>query len=325
MILVTGASGLVGSHLVKELSRNTKEIIALYNSSKPSKDLENLANWHQIDILDICALDEIFKNVKQVYHCAAIVSFNPKEKNKIHHLNIDGTKNIVNACISNKVEKLVHVSSVAALGRIRPGEKINETMSWSEETSNSEYGKTKYLSEMEVWRGFAEGLNVAIVNPSIILGLGNWNNGSTAIFKNVYNEFPWYTLGSSGFVDVKDVVNAMIKLMDSEINGEKFILNGWNLKYQEVFNAIAKNFNKKLPSKKVTPFIASIVWRIEHLKSLFNNKSPLLTRETAATALTNVEYDNYKLLAAIPEFNYSNFEESIQRVCDELKMKYQLK
>ena len=324
MIIVTGASGLVGSHIIKELSLQQKNIIALYNTTAPSKELEFLATWKQVDILDIVEVEEIFKNADQVYHCAALVSFNPKEKKKIHKLNLEGTKNVVNACLSCGVKKLVHVSSVAALGRIRPEEKINESMNWSEETNNSEYGKTKYLSEMEVWRGIGEGLKAVIVNPSIILGASNWNSGSTAIFKNVYDEFPWYTNGSSGFVDVVDVAKAMIALMNSDISSERFILSGWNLPYKKVFDEIAINFNKKLPSKKVTAFIAAIVWRLKKLESYFTGKNPLLTKETAATALTNVEYDNSKLLKAIPEFKYSNFEESIQRICDELKLKYNL-
>ena len=324
MIIVTGASGLVGSHIIKELSLQQKNIIALYNTTAPSKELEFLATWKQVDILDIVEVEEIFKNADQVYHCAALVSFNPKEKKKIHKLNLEGTKNVVNACLSCGVKKLVHVSSVAALGRIRPEEKINESMNWSEETSNSEYGKTKYLSEMEVWRGIGEGLKAVIVNPSIILGASNWNSGSTAIFKNVYDEFPWYTNGSSGFVDVVDVAKAMIALMNSDISSERFILSGWNLPYKKVFDEIAINFNKKLPSKKVTAFIAAIVWRLKKLESYFTGKNPLLTKETAATALTNVEYDNSKLLKAIPEFKYSNFEESIQRICHELKLKYNL-
>lgn len=322
MIVVTGASGLVGSHVVKELSKQHKNIIALYNSSAPSKELEALAQWQRADILDINVLEEIFSKAKQVYHCAAVVSFNPKEKKLMHQLNIEGTKNVVNACIQCGVEKLIHVSSVAALGRIRPGELISENMNWSEDTSNSEYGKTKYLSEMEVWRGIGEGLHAVIVNPSIILGAGNWNTGSSAIFKNVYKEFPWYTNGSSGFIDVNDVATAMIALMESSINAEKFILSAWNLTYRNVFDEIAKNFKKKKPTREITKTIASLVWRFEYFKSMFTNKNPLITKETAATALAKVNYDNAKLLKALPEFKYSNFEQSVERVCKELIEKY---
>ena len=323
MIVVTGASGLVGAHVVKALAKKQYHIIALYHFTAPSKELEALAQWQRADILDINVLEEIFSKAKQVYHCAAVVSFNPKEKKLMHQLNIEGTKNVVNACIQCGVEKLIHVSSVAALGRIRPGELISENMNWSEDTSNSEYGKTKYLSEMEVWRGIGEGLHAVIVNPSIILGAGNWNTGSSAIFKNVYKEFPWYTNGSSGFIDVNDVATAMIALMESSINAEKFILSAWNLTYRNVFDEIAKNFKKKKPTREITKTIASLVWRFEYFKSMFTNKNSLITKETAATALAKVNYDNAKLLKALPEFKYSNFEQSVERICKELIEKYQ--
>ena len=322
MILVTGATGLVGSHLLKELSKKHNSIIALYNKNKPSSDIEQLANWQKVDILDIDALENVMQNVKQVYHCAAIVSFNPKEKKLLHQLNIEGTTNVVNACINANVEKFVHVSSVATLAKKKNG-LVDEKISVAND-DNSEYGKTKYLAEMEVWRGIGEGLNAVIVNPSIILGAGNWNSGSTGIFKSAYNEFPWYTNGSNGFVDVEDVAKAMVLLMNSNVSNERFILSGWNLEYKKVFDEIAKAFNKKQSHKKVTPLLAAIVWRIEKLKSIIIGSNPLLTKETAASAQAKVEYDNSKLLKLFPEFTYSNFEKSIERICSELKRKYSL-
>lgn len=324
MILITGATGLVGSHLVQALQVPPDNIIATYLTSTPPKHLMPLARWQQLDILDIDAVEQIMKGVTQVYHCAAMVSFNPKEKRLLHQLNINGTANIVNACLDDGVEKLVYVSSVASLGRAKKSEPISEKMNWVEDANNSEYSKSKYFAEMEVWRGIGEGLSAAIVNPTIILGAGNWHNGSTGIFKTVYDEFPWYTNGSTGFVDVKDVVPAMIMLMNSNVVNERFILNGWNLPYRKVFDEIATQFNKQKPYKKVTPFLAELVWRFEKLKSIFTAKNPLLTRETAHAAQTNISYNNNKFLEQFPEFKYTDFETAMKRICDELKIKYNL-
>jgi nucleoside-diphosphate-sugar epimerase len=322
MIIVTGASGLLGSHLIKELAQQGKPIKALYKSNIPFE--MNNVEWIRADILDVVALQEIFVNTKQVYHCAASVSFNPQKRKELHETNIIGTTNVVNASIESNIEKLVYVSSVAAFGRIRQGEAVTEAMNWSEATSNSEYGKTKYLAEKEVWRGIGEGLNAVIINPSIILGCGDWNKGSSEIFKSVYNEFPWYTEGVSGFVDVQDVVTAMITLMESNITNERFIVSGHNVSYQQIFNLIANGFNKKQPHKKVTPFLAALVWRIEALKGKLIGKDPLLTKETAATAQAKVYFDNSKLKNFLPAFTYTPIEETINRVCNELKVLHHL-
>jgi dihydroflavonol-4-reductase len=318
MILVTGGAGLLGQELITQLLSNGETVVAIFNKTS-LKDFnhKNLIQRHA-DILDVVALEEAMKGVTQVYHCAAVVSFNPKDRAKLFKVNVEGTANVVNMALSNNVEKIVHVSSVAALGRIREGQVINETMNWTAATSNSIYGQTKHLGEMEVWRGMAEGLDVAIVNPAIILGEADWNNSSTAIFKNVYNEFPWYATGTTGWVDVKDVAKAMIQLMKSKITGERYILNATNETYQNVFNTIADNFGKKRATKKVTPFLASIVWRLEKLKSFFTKKQPLVTKETATTALTTVYYDNTKLLATIPQFSYTLLPDTLKRICKNL-------
>ena len=280
--------------------------------------------WQQADILDILSLEEAMHNVEQVYHCAAIVSFSPKKKELLTKTNIEGTANIVNAAINAGVKKFLFVSSVAALGRIRKDTMVNETMNWSKETSNSEYGKTKYLAEMEVWRGVAEGLPCVVVNPTIILGESDWTKGSTEIFKTIYKEFPWYTEGISGFVDVKDVVKAMIMLMESDVVDERFILNGDNIPYKQLFDEIANCFGKKAPYKKVTPLLAELVWRYEGLKGKITGIDPLLTRETANTAQAKVYFDNSKLLKRFNEFHYTPIAETVQRICSYLKQKHNL-
>jgi len=264
------------------------------------------------------------EGVEQVYHCAAIVSFAPGQAAAMLHANQEGTANVVNACLAKNIQKLVYVSSVAALGRIRENAPVDEAANWTPETSNSVYGKSKYLAEMEVWRGMGEGLNVAIVNPVIILGAGDWNKGSSEIFKSAYNAFPWYTEGVSGFVDVMDVVDTMQLLMQSKITGERYIISAENIQYKNVFTQIATAFNKPAPHKKVTPFLAGIVWRLEALKGIFTGKNPLLTKETAATAQAVVHFDNTKFLNAFPEFKYRTIESTIKRACAELKTLHHL-
>ena len=238
MILVTGATGFLGAELVIQLLKKNNLIrcIKRTNSAIPLKlqNYQTQIEWVDANILDLSDLDDAFTGITLVYHCAALVSFRSDLKSQMLSVNMEGTANIVNLCLANNINKLVHVSSVAALGRIREDGAVDETMHWTPETSNSVYGKSKYLAEMEVWRAMAEGLNIAIVNPVIIFGAGDWNKGSSEIFKSSYNQFPWYTNGISGFVDVLDVVDAMQLLMDSPIVGERYIISAENLSYQTV-------------------------------------------------------------------------------------------
>ncbi len=324
MIFVTGASGLVGSHLIQSLLGKGKKVRALYRQAVPVFAGSEKCDWVKGDILDPIGLNEALEGVEYVYHCAAIVSFAPGAASKMLHSNVEGTANVVNACLTQKVKKLIFVSSVAALGRIRETEAIDESMHWTPETSNSVYGQSKYLAELEVWRAMEEGLPMAIVNPVIILGAGDWNNGSSGIFKSAYNEFPWYTGGMSGFVDVLDVVDAMQILMDSNITGQRYVLSADNLTYRSLFNSIATAFNKRLPYKKVTPLLAGIVWRLEAIKGFFTGKAPLLTKETAATAQATVRFNNQKFLKAFPDFQYRKLEDTIIRVAKELKLIHKL-
>ena len=318
MILVTGGSGLVGNELIRQLLSNGNAVKAIYYRSSLPISHPSLITL-QCDIMDTTALEEAMQGVTHLYHCAAVVSFHKKNKELLFKTNIEGTANVVNAALDAGVKKMVHVSSVSALGRIRENETVTEQMNWTEESSNSLYGKSKYLGEMEVWRGTGEGLQAVIVNPSLILGGGDWTKGSSGIFRSVFQEFPWYSEGITGVVDVKDVARAMILLMNSEINKERFILSAANLSYKQIFTAIAGCFGKKPPGKKVTPFLAAVVWRWEAFKSMFTGRDPLVTKETARTALAKVYFDNHKFLNAMPGFTYTPLEETIKNTCATLQ------
>lgn len=322
MILVTGGSGLLGKEVIKQLLEQGKKVTAIYNKTLLPEFNSANVTYFQCDVLDVVGLEVLMQQgITQVYHCAAIVSFDPKRKRELFKINIEGTANIVNAALAAGVEKLVHVSSVSALGRVKEDKPINENMVWTEDTSTSNYGESKYLSELEVWRGIGEGLDAVIVNPAIILGAGDWQSGSSQIFKSVYDEFPWYTEGVNGFVDVRDVAAIMIQLMESNVSAERFIINATSKSYRELFSLIATAFNKKAPHKKVTPLIAKIVWRLEAIKSRFTKKAPLLTKETATSALEKVHYDNTKLKQFLPQFSYRSIEETIAQTCAALQQK----
>jgi nucleoside-diphosphate-sugar epimerase len=324
-VFITGATGLVGSHLLQELLRLGYSISALYRSTIPDVPGKEKVEWVKGDISDILLLEEVLVDVSEVYHCAAKVSFNASDKEELLKTNVEGTANVVNAAINRGVRKFCYVSSVASLGKGNKGQPISEDTVWNSSTDNtSVYAASKYHGEMEVWRGIGEGLHAVIVNPAIILGAANWNDSSTKIFKTAYEEFPWYTEGVTGFVDVKDVVNAMIRLMNGDISGERFILSAENKTYKEVFTTIATSFDKKPPHKKVTSIIANVVWRLEAIRSLVTKEKPLLTKETAAAAQDVMKYSNNKLLETLPSFEYTPIKDTIDRVTKQLKEAYNL-
>lgn len=318
MILVTGGTGLLGTHLILALHQLNLPVRALFRNSIPPI-IKDKAEWVNGDIRDVVALEAAMEGITRVYHVAGMVSFHPRHQQLLFDINVQGTANVVNASLNAGIQKLVHVSSVGAMGRIRQDGMISEGMQWTQETSNSEYSRTKYLGEMEVWRGIGEGLNAVIVNPTILFGEhGDWKNGSMNMFRTIRNGFPWYSAGGSGFVDADDVAKAMIALMDSDICGERFLINSENLTYHEVFFMIADAFGVKRPYKKVSPLLAAIVWRLEKIRSLFTGKDPLVTKETAKTGLTLVRVDNNKLLKALPSFKYQPLQQSIIRICKAL-------
>lgn len=329
MIFVTGGAGLVGSALLKQLlQQNEGPIKALYRNSMPlllTEEEKQRIEWIKGDVLDTSILDEAMQGCKQVYHSAAVVSYHSKRREQMYKINIEGTANMVNIALDHQVDKFVHVSSVAAIGRIRKGDQIDETTEWTEESNNSHYGKTKYLSELEVWRAIGEGLNAVIVNPSVIIGESNWENGSVAIFKKIWDGFPWYTNGGTGFVDAKDVANAMIRLMHSELSAERYLLSNEHLSFRELFTKIANHFGKQAPQRLAKPWMGEILWRIEAFKAMFSSQEPLLTKETAGTAHATTYYNHNKIIQALPGFGFTAADASIERTCNWLTEQYGLR
>lgn len=315
MILVTGASGFLGSHLVRHLSSSGKQVRALYNSHQPTEELKALANteWLKGDLLDVYEVEQLMQGVHEIYHCAAIVSFDPARKDEMLHFNAESTANIVNQALLQEVRKMIHVSSVAAIGRSGDEKKeITEEEEWGESKYNSAYSISKYMAEMEVWRGMGEGLNAAIVNPGIILGPGTGNDLSNQLIKMVYKGFPFYAKGINAWVDVADVVKAMTMLMPSQVKDERYILSAGNYSYKDIFTMMAEALGKKPPSIYASPFMTNIAWRLIALKKATIGSEAIITRETANNSNTISIYNNQKFVTAFPDFSYTPMESTIK-------------
>jgi dihydroflavonol-4-reductase len=316
-ILVTGGTGFLGSYIIKELVEKKCSVRAIRRSHKLpayiSSEIFDKVEWVEGDILDVISLEEALEGIDTVIHAAAIVSFTKKDREQMYRVNVEGTANVVNMALEKNVRRLIHISSVAELGRTTTGGSVNEEKKWEESKVNTHYAKSKYKSELEVWRGVSEGLNGVILNPSTILGYGDWNSSSCAIFKNIYEEFKWYTPGINGFVDVEDVARVVVSMLDNDINEQRFVVNGDNWAFKKLMDTIAESLGKKKPSRQTTPLLLNIAWRMEKFKSFFTRKKPLLTRESARVAISKTLFENDKVLKALPGFSFTPLQQTIRR------------
>ena len=319
-IFVTGGTGFLGAYIIRELVSNGYQVKALRrNKALPhfmDPTVFEKVDWVQGDLFDLPVLFEAMEGVDAVIHSAAKISFVSSERKEMFKTNIEGTANIVNAAIDNEIKKLVYVSSVAALGQPKKDGLIDEGNPWDEIKPHSNYASSKYHAEMEIWRAMGEGLNAVIVNPSTIIGYGDWNTGSCAIFKSIYDQFPWYTTGANGFVDVGDVARAVVLLLESNIRSERFLVSGENSSFRDLFNLIADGFSKKHPTIEATAFLGAIAWRFEKLKTIITGKQSVLTRETAHVAQSKVNFDHTKILSQFPGFEFTPLQETIRKSCD---------
>lgn len=334
MIFITGGTGLVGSHLLFSLVQRGKEVHALKRKNSSLKDLYSLfehysykaedllkkIHWVEGDILNIEELGAYMNDVSEVYHCAALVSFDHSRRLEMMETNVRGTASIVDLCLQKGVNKFCFVSSISAIGPVGENGIADEESYWKKTKNASWYSWSKFNSELEVWKGMAEGLNVCIVNPSVILGLGSWSRGSGRLFPMIDRGQRFYTGGITGYVDVRDVVEAMIQLMEKEIFGERFILNSENLSYKEIFKMIALKLGKNPPDIKARRYLTSLAWRVQNLLSAFSGHSPLLTRELARASQNKKAYSNKKLVKTLG-LKFIPVAESIQEICKVYKEK----
>jgi len=317
---------LVGSHILLDLCKMgmpvratyrqgsdrdlVRKIFAYYN---PEFDkLFSTIHWVEADITDVLALEDAMVGVEYVYHCAALVSFNKRDREKLEKINVEGTANVVNACLDAGVKKLCYVSSVAALGKGEENKLLDENSKWTHEDDVSNYSISKHLAEQEVWRGSEEGLNVVMVNPCVILGPHNWNIGSTVIFKNMYEGVKYYTSGSNAVVDVRVVADAMIRLMNSDITAQRFLVISENLDFKEFCTKIATAMHKKPPSKEVSRFTAGIGRRLESIRAKLTGTQARITKETIQAAFKRYSYSNQKLKDTLPGINTGTADGAIK-------------
>jgi len=309
MILVTGGTGLLGSHLLHDLTAGGHHVRAIFRARKSIEKVRKVFSyysehpddpfsrieWMQADLLDFGAMDEALAGIKKVYHAGAVVSFFPQDHRHMLRVNISGTTNLVNLALDRAIEKFLYVSSVATLGRAENDDFSDEETYWKASKKNSVYSTSKYGAEREVWRGMEEGLNAVIVNPSVILGPGFWGDGNSGLFSLVWNGLKYYTRGVNGFVDVRDVSGACISLMESRIARERFILSSENCSYEQIFRWMARYLDKPAPKIHVPPALTGLAWRIEAIRSFLMRTRPEVTREMATTTAQVYTYRNDKI------------------------------
>jgi len=330
MIAVTGGTGLVGTHLLYDLTRSGKRVRALkransdtgnvkkvfsYYTSDPEPLLQ-LIEWQDADLLDIYSLTEALEGITEVYHCAAMVSFEKKDHAEMMKINVEGTANMVNAALEKSIIKFCHVSSIASLGRAEHGALTTEETFWKSSPDNSAYAISKYGAEREVWRASEEGLNVVIVNPSLITGPGNWDRSSSNMFSKAFKGIAFYTDGANGFVDVRDVAALMIRLMNSDISNQRFLLNSENTTFRNYFDLMHAAFGKSKTSIKAGKFLSGLAWRADKLRSALTGTTPMITRETAQSAHRVNRFSNQKILAAFPGYTFIPVAQSVKETCD---------
>lgn len=304
MILVTGGTGLVGSHLLYELisaghpvratrRRNSQLDLAsklfLWYDPAAGKTLFEKIEWVEADLNDLSSLQEAIRGVKAVFHCAAMVSFLPSDRERMMKANVEGTANLVNVALAQGIGKFCYCSSVATIGYPEPGQPATESLIWKTSPSNSWYSISKFGAEREVWRGAEEGLPVVMVNPSIVIGPGDTARSSAQLYQSVKNGLKFYTKGITGFVDARDVALALRLLYENPVVNERFILSSESIPYRKVFEYFAEFAGVAPPKYFAGPFLSEAAWRLEKLRGLLTGRKPLITRETARNA-NNIRY-----------------------------------
>lgn len=327
MIAVTGANGLLGSFIVRKLIQEQLPFVALKREGSDTSLLTDVADkiqWRDADVLNPVQVNEAMTGCSKVIHAAAMVSFNPHRANEVMEINAYGTRHVVNACQEHNIQRLVHISSVAALGRQKGQTLVQEDNKWIDNPMNSVYAISKYRAELEVFRGQEEGLNTIILNPSVILAPANWNRSSAKLFKYAWNEKRFYINAFLNYVDARDVASCTVKFLQTDHQAQRIIVNAGNISFKNFFEKIAANFNVRAPSIKLSKNILNVVAKTELLRTLFSRSEPLVSRETAQLADTRFLYDNKKI-KNILDFEFQTIDNTLDWCCTYYNKKFNSK
>lgn len=318
MVVVTGANGLLGSYVIRKLLEAGEPCQALKREGSDISllsDLEGQVQWTEVDIRDAEAVYEALAGADKVIHCAALVSFNPSDKRTLHETNVVGTRNVVNSCLENGVKRLVHVSSVGAIGRQKHVRATDETGKWVPGPLNTAYGESKYLAELEVMRGCEEGLDAVIVNPSVILGPGLPEKSSARILQYVWKGRRFYTDGRMNYISVQDAAEIIYRLLREGGKGERFIASAGTISYKEVFEKIARHLSRKSPYIRLsTSLLPVLVWA-DRLRAALWGTPPRITRDLLTGILSPVSFQNDKVKKLL-NFEFQSIDETIQWCCE---------
>jgi nucleoside-diphosphate-sugar epimerase len=336
MVLVTGGTGLVGAHLLLQLSAEltsvraicrehsslgaVRHIFSYYHSESEADILFAKIEWVQANINDIPAMEQAFRGVTHVYHCAALISFHPGDFQMLRKVNSEGTANIVNLCISHRVAKLCYVSSIATIGRNADNSPAVEEDFGPDRYPNV-YALSKQAAELEVWRGTQEGVPAVIVNPGIILGPGFWKSASGSVFGTGDRGLPFAPPGSAALVSVKDVVEIMVGLMKSAITNERYIVVAENWPYKKLLQYIGKALNRRKP-RFVLPIWSLRVLRVaDWLHCLLTGGKRKLTRSSVESLEHPVIYNNQKVSDTL-NYNFEPVAQTIANCCHIYKQEH---
>jgi len=322
MNLITGATGLLGTHIALELLARGQQVRALSRAGSSQKsmkqvfahygsfDLFQRIEWVEGELEDVSSLIDALKGCITVYHCAAIVSYHPADRKQMYKVNVEGTANIVNACINQEGVALAHVSSIAAIGRTKESTHLNENSEWVEGERTTHYAITKHLSEMEVWRGIQEGLNAVILNSGLIIGPGSFSRSSGGMFSRIDQGIPFYPPGGTGFISAPDAARTLVELMHQEKFGHRYIAVAENKTMLDVFSKVAEALGKKAPSKEVTPLLLNIALFVEKIKEWFTGKKAMVTREVLRNMERQYLFENSKLKDTL-DFSFQSIDAAI--------------